>query len=108
MDRRLIVAILLLALAWQGPALAYSVSLASPESAVSGMIQCTDDGNGCDGCCSPHSGFCATACALSLSAVVPMSLAPIVVTAPQLPTPDASKPAFFEHHPARLLRPPIV
>jgi hypothetical protein len=108
MDHRLIVGILLLVLAWQGPALAYSVSLANPESAGSGMIQCMDDGNGCDGCCSHHPAFCATACALSLGAVVSMSLAPIVVPAPHLPIPDAKRPALLEHHPARLLRPPIV
>src|SRR5215469_5509919 len=107
MDRRLIVGILLLALAWQGPAFAYSVSLASPVGTGFGTVQCTDDGNGCDGCCSHHSGFCASACALSLSAVVPLSLAPVVAP-PHLPTPGANRPALLEHHPARLLRPPIV
>jgi hypothetical protein len=111
MDRRLIVGILLLALAWQSPVLAYSSTLASPVSTVSGMIQCTElppNGNGCDGCCSHNPSSCATACAFPLSAVVPTSHAPVAVTIAHLPAPHTTRPALIEHHPARLLRPPIV
>ena len=112
MDRRLTVWIMLLSLAWQGPALAYSASLTNPVSSASGMIQCVGDplpkGSGCEGCCSHNSGSCASACALSLDAVVPTSLEPLVVTVPCVPVPHADRPALVEHHPARLLRPPIV
>jgi len=112
MDRRLIAWIVLLALAWQGPALAYSVSLTSGARTTSGTTQCVGDplpnGNGCDGCCSHNSGSCAIACAFSLGAVVPASLAPVIVTVFHSPAPDANRAAFVEHHPARLLRPPIV
>src|SRR6476659_43159 len=114
MDRRLTVWIMLLSLAWQGPALAYSASLSltNPVSRASGMIQCVGDplpkGNGCDGCCSHNFGSCATVCALSLDAVVPTSLEPLVVTVACVPVPPANKPALVEHHQARLFRPPIV
>ena len=112
MDRRLIVGILLLALAWQGPALAYSVSLESSVSAASGVIQCAGDqlpsANGCEGCCPHNFGSCATECTLSLSVVLPTSVPPVPVTVTHLPAAGADKPALVEHHPARLLRPPIV
>jgi hypothetical protein len=108
MDRRLIVGILLLALAWQGPALAYSASLTTPVGTTSGVLQCAGGGNGCDGCCSHNSGSCAATCALSLSTVVPTSILPVPVTVPRLPAPESHKPPLVEHHPARLLRPPIV
>ena len=112
MHRQLIVWVLLLALASQGPALAYSVSLASSVSTASGVIQCAGDplpnANGCKGCCPHNSGSCATACALSLSVVVPTSVPPVPVTVTHLPAPDANRPALIEHHPARFLRPPIV
>src|ERR1700741_1527466 len=99
MDRRLIVGILLLALAWQGPVLAYSVTLANPASPVSGVIQCTDlpsNGNGCDGCCSHNPGSCATLCTFSLSAVVPTSHAPVVVTIAHFPAPGADRPTLID------------
>src|SRR5215472_2348573 len=110
MHRRLIVGILLLALAWQGPVLAYSASLA-PMTSGAGATQCLGErltgGNACDDCCAP-AGACATACTLPLAAVVPTTLSPIVVAIQRLPVPTASKPALVENHPGRLLRPPIV
>src|SRR5215831_2716220 len=107
MHRRLIVGILLLALVWQGPVLAYSASLAAPMTNGAGATHCLGghlaSGNACDDCCS-HSGACATACTLSLAAVLPTTLSPIVVAVQRLPAPIASKPALVENHPARLLR----
>ena|SRR5215469_16330143 len=111
MHRRLIVGVLLLALAWQGPVLAYSASLAVPMTSGAGATHCLGDhlagGNACDDCC-PHSGACATVCTLSLATALPATLSPIVVTLQRLPAPTLSKPALIERHPARLLRPPIV
>jgi len=111
MNRRLIVGILLLALAWQGPALAYSASLAVPMTSGAGATHCLGDhhaiGNACEDCCS-HSGACATACTLSLAAVLPTTLSPIVISVQSLPAPGASRPASVESDPGRLLRPPIV
>ena len=112
MHRRLIVGILLLALAGQGPALAYSAVLATPLSSASGGVACAGthlpNGNACDSCCSHGSGFCATACALSLTAATPVTPVAMVVIVPRAPIPDAEAPPFVERHPARLLRPPIV
>src|SRR5215467_4002687 len=112
MSRRLIVAILLLAIGWQGPALAYSAALSTPNSHASGGMPCADhrvlDRSGCDGCCSQGSGFCAAACALALTAMMPTAVAAAVSTLPRLPVPDADKPAPVERHRGRLFRPPIV
>ena len=112
MHRRLIVGILLLALASQGPVLAYSASLAVPMTSDSGGVtHCFGGhlavGNACDDCCS-HSGACATACTLSLAAVLPTTLSPLVSAVQHLPAPNTSNAALVESHPARPLRPPIV
>jgi hypothetical protein len=111
MNRRLIVGILLLALAWQGPVMAYSAALA-PITTTSGAMPCTGDllpnGHTCDDCCSHSSGHCGIPCAFSLSAATPAVLAGVAVTVPRLPAPDADRPLLVERHPARLLRPPIV
>src|SRR6516164_9975321 len=107
MDRRVIVGILLLTLAWQGPALAYLTSLASPTSTGSGLTQCAGDqlsnANGCDDCCSHNSGSCMFACALSFTAAVPATPAPVVVRVLRFPAPHADRPALVEHDPASLL-----
>jgi hypothetical protein len=111
MHRRLLVGILLLALAWQGPVLAYSAPLAVPMASGAGATYCLGAhltaGNACDDCCS-HSGTCATACTLSLAAVLPTTLSLILAAVQRLPAPNASKPALLESPPARFLRPPIV
>ena len=111
MHPRLMVGVLLLTLAWQGPVLAYSASLTAPATSGAGVTHCLGDhlasGNACDGCCS-HAGACATACALSLAAALPTTLSLIVVAVPPVRAPNASKAAVIENHPARLLRPPIV
>ena len=111
MGRRLIVAILLLALAWQGPVLAYSASLAAPMTTSGDVTHCFGvheaSGNACDGCCS-HSRTCATACTFSLAVLLPTALSLIVVAVPHLPAPNAPPPALVDRHPARLLRPPIA
>jgi len=107
--RSLIVAIFVLALSWQGPALAYSAALTLPASHSSGSMPCSGPaGSACDDCCSHGSGFCAAACALALTAVIPAAVSPVVAILPGLGVPDADKPAPIERHPARLLRPPIV
>jgi hypothetical protein len=110
-NRRLIVGILLLALAWHGPVVAYSAALA-PISTTSGGTQCAGDlfpnGDTCDDCCSHSSGYCATACAFSHSAPAPAALSGVVVTVSRVPARDAERPLLVERHPARLLRPPIV
>ena len=105
------VVILLLALAWQGPVLAYSASLAAPITSGADVTHCFGDdlgsGKACDGCCSPFGG-CAIACTLSLAVVLPTTLSPVVVTVARVLAPNTSEPTFIESHPARLLRPPIV
>ena len=113
MDRRLVVGILLLALVWQGPVLAYSASLAVPMSTISGGTHCggahLSSGTACDKCCNSHgSAFCSPACILSLGVALPTALPPVVVTVPRVSTPDAERLPFAERHPALLLRPPIV
>jgi len=83
MNRRMLVGMLLLSLAWQGPALAYLTSPTGPMSTDSAMIQCAagqlPNGNSCDNCCSHNSGACTIACALSLGAAAPPISAPAVV-----------------------------
>src|SRR5215469_4185692 len=101
MDRRLIVGILVMALAWQGPAMAYSASLAKSMSTASGTVLCMGDlpnGNACDDCCSHGAGSCATACTLSLTAAIAASLSLVAVTTPRLPAPDGQRPALVEQH----------
>jgi hypothetical protein len=111
MRQRLIVAILFLAFAWLGPVLAYSASLAAPTTHGFGLVQCggaylpmTDV---CAACCS-DSGSCATTCALSLGAAIPSTVASAIVGVPHFPAPKVNAPMVAEHHPARLLRPPIA
>src|SRR6516225_10616964 len=108
MHRRLIVAILFLAIAWQGPVLAYSASLAAPTTHGAGLVQCGGEylpmTDVCTACCS-GSGSCATTCALSLGAAIPSSVTSAIVRVPHFPAPKANAPMVVEHHPARLLRP---
>src|SRR5215471_12095949 len=104
MHRRLIVGILLLAFAWQGPVLAYSASRPAPASyGGSGPAQCggdyvpmTDAGAAC---CSHGSGSCATTCTWSLGAAVPSTVTSIIVRVPHTPTPSVNTPMVVEHHP---------
>ena len=111
MHRRLIVAIVFLAFAWQGPVLAYSASLAAPSTHGSGLAQCGGEylpmTDACAACCS-GSGSCATTCTPSLGAAISSTVPSTIVKAPHFPAPKINAPMVAEHHPARLLRPPIA
>src|SRR5215468_225425 len=111
MHRRLIAGILLLAFAWQGPALAYSASLAASATHGSGSTRCGGDllpmTDACAACCSHGSGSCATICTLPLGAAIPSTVTPISLGIAQTSSPNATTPMVVEDHPARLLRPPI-
>src|SRR5215469_17302182 len=111
MHRRLIVGILLLAFAWQGPVPAYSASLAAPASYGSGLTQCGGEyvpmSDACADCCS-GSGSCATTCALSLGVAIPSTVTPTIVRVPHISPSQPNTPVVVDHHPARFLRPPIA
>src|SRR5215470_16470995 len=109
MHRRLIIGILVLVFAWQGPALAYSASLAAPATHGSGVTHC---GGGllpmtdaCTACCSHGSGSCAATCTLSLGAVIASTVTPFSLGIAHSSSPNATRPMVVEDRPARLLRP---
>src|SRR6516162_5447477 len=97
MGRRTIAAVLLLALAIQGPLLAYSPVLVPCSSMRIGTT--------CDFCCS-H-GQCAALCAPSMSAVVPTPVA-LAISRIRATAPDPRIASFLGVDPAQPFRPPIV
>src|SRR6516225_5008617 len=111
MRRRLIIGILILTFAGQGPALAYSASLAAPAThggvthCGGGLLPMTD---ACAACCSHGSISCATTCTLSLGAVIASTVTPISLGIAHTSSPNTTRPMVVEDRPARLLRPPIV
>ena len=97
MGRRAIAAVLLLALAIQGPLLAYA-----PVLVPCGSMR---NGTNCDFCCS-H-GQCAASCAPSITAVAPTPVALAVARVPATAL-DPRIASFLDVDPGQPFRPPIV
>ena len=112
MQRRVLAAIILVALALQGPVVAYSNALGPLGVGSTGSPLCSVQNlslTECDLCCSQGSGpSCSASCVLSIGAALPAMQAPVIPKARSVAIPDRGATPFIEHDPALLLRPPIV
>jgi hypothetical protein len=110
MQRRLITAILLLALFAEGPVAAYSAALgagsADNQRSCAVEAQSLTD---CDRCCTPGTGAsCSASCVLTVGTAMPATDMPLILRSPSAAIPDGAPILLVGHDSALILRPPIL